>query len=359
MAQITEDAFKFEDWTRDFKLNRDTTKILSTQSMTDHECLVSVDLEDLKSTGIAVGQLVMMRKALAALGNVNFAPRTPSVTVPTEQEAEDNSEEFTDATENQAPTNESEALLTAGKELDALLANGASGLSLGSPIASSRTPSVPQHVTSEYDPRVLLTNKATTKKAVKITEFLPEQVKERLQRRRRDRMVFTQGADGSLAVKAPEEDTWSITWMEWSAANMRLFHHLLDTGLLQRSHVEYYLAYTMQVYELADTYDWASIVQFDSRYRDLQAQHGFMWGDMRLALQMQILTPKQSHQVRGPYQPRRGQGYQAPAVQEDCKKWLTSGFKFCPFGQKCRFRHKKMEQPEDRAAKNDRAQDSQ
>ena len=166
-------------------------------------------------------------------------------------------------------------------------------------------------------------------------------------------MVLTQASDGSLALKSPEEDTWSITWSEWSAANMRLFHHLLDTGLLSRDHVEYYLAYTMQVYELADTYDWASIVQFDSRYRDLQAQHSFMWGDMRLALLMQILQPKYQHLARGNFNQRRGPVNAQSSPQEDCKKWLASGQKFCPFGQKCRYRHKKLDMDESKSSKND------
>ena len=131
-------------------------------------------------------------------------------------------------------------------------------------------------------------------------------------------MVFTQADDGSIAVKNNEGEPYHITIAEWGAANMRLMNHLLQTGDLPRDQVEYYLAYTMQIFKLSDTYDWASVMMFDNRCRELQAEHGFVWGDMRLAFQMQVLTPRI-------YSNARPCNNRQLKTEEDCKKWLASG----------------------------------
>ena len=52
---------------------------------------------------------------------------------------------------------------------------------------------------------------------------------------------------------------------------MKLMNFLMSTGDLSRDKVEFYLAYTMQIFEMADVYEWSSILQFDQRYRELQA----------------------------------------------------------------------------------------
>ena len=40
----------------------------------------------------------------------------------------------------------------------------------------------------------------------------------------------------------------------------------------------YYLAYTAMIADLASRYEWSSILEFDRKYRELQAEHGFLWG---------------------------------------------------------------------------------
>ncbi len=42
--------------------------------------------------------------------------------------------------------------------------------------------------------------------------------------------------------------------------------------------VEYYLAYTAIMFEFAQKYDWASMMDFDIKYREQQAAHVFQWG---------------------------------------------------------------------------------
>jgi len=158
-------------------------------------------------------------------------------------------------------------------------------------------------------------------------------------------MILTQQEDGTIAVKNNEQETFSISMAEWGAANMRLMSYLLEVGDLHRDQVEYYLAYTMQVFELADVYDWSSVLLFYTQYRELQAEHGFVWGDMRLSMQMQLLVPKQAN-----YGKPRPNKHPAKS-DEECKKWLATGG-HCPFGTRCKYVHRKLDNAGAAASKN-------
>lgn len=103
-------------------------------------------------------------------------------------------------------------------------------------------------------------------------------------------MVLTQGENGTLALRESEDETYHITVAEWAA----------ECGDLQRSHVEYYLSYTMQIFQMAESYDWSSILAFDTCYRQLQAAYGFLWGDTKVSPQMQLLKPKRPATICAP-----------------------------------------------------------
>ena len=357
------DTFNFDDWANASQLNRDTVKALRTHKMTDYICLTNIKSGEIKRAGLALGQEIYFRMALATLGNPNFkedvpvsVPAAPTVAASSmdqskDQETDPDLDQERGQEPNKEPDQEQEEniLLAAGAQLDALFKNSPDVTrALSAPAQPEVTsllsaPAKLAPLSAAYDPRILLSAKATKKKAEKITSFLPERVKDRIQRARKDRMILTQGEDGSISVKANDKESYYISMSEWGAANMRLMNYLLQNGDLPRDHVEYYLAYTMQVFELADNFEWASVLQFDSRYRDLQAEHGFPWGDMRLSQQMQVLRPKTLHSVR----PRPVTG-KPPKIEEDCKKWLATNGK-CPFGTSCKFIHKKLDPP----AKND------
>lgn len=199
-----------------------------------------------------------------------------------------------------------------------------------------------------HDPRMLLTVKASSKKAKKIANYLPEKVKERIQRRRRDRLVFSQSEDGSIMFKPAEEDMHAITMAEWGAANMRLLGDLLHTGELAYEDVDYYLSYTMQLYELAERFEWSSLMEFDSRYRELQAEHEFRWGDMRFASQIHLLTPR-----RPSTQQQNRRTTTTNRERPECRQWLLSGGKSCNFGSACRYVHRKLPTSTSDHSKND------
>ena len=303
MAEVTEvtaENFKFKEWAKDHNLNKDTTKLLNTQCLQEYESLVLVTMEDLRATGIAIGQLALLRKALSTIGNVNFTAKEKKSN---QGEVADEPEVFADAVEGLPSTTDSSdtevnlmsagkpklrpgqgkalpaPLLTAGKVLDDLMDSLDSNMQLDAtsiPLNSSAT--------QDYDPRVHLTLKAASKKVVKIYHFLPTKVKDRIQRSRRDRLYVTAGEEGAVTMHQRDPEQYHISPAEWNAANMRVMGHLLNTGELKRQDVELYMSYTVQINDMVDVYEWASILHFDARYREMQAEHGFRWGDLRLAI---------------------------------------------------------------------------
>ena len=102
-----------------------------------------------------------------------------------------------------------------------------------------------------------------------------------------------------LTMHQKDPDSFYITPGELNAANIRIMSHWLQTGDLHRDDVELYLSYSVQINDMLDVYEWSTILQFDTRYRELQAEHNFRWGDLRLAAHYSILLPKRSS-TQGP-----------------------------------------------------------
>ena len=233
----------FNQWTEDSHFTKDSIKALRTHKMTDYECLINVKSGELKRAGLALGQEICMRTALAKLGNLNFVegatqstPNTPARTVQNtsrlvQEKAQDRDQEQ-DQDQDERQELDQDPILMAGAKLDALLKD--------SP-GVSRVLSVPSKVAplpSEYDPRILLSAKASSKKAEKITSFLHEKVKDRIQRARKDCLILTQGEDGSISMKNNDKESFYISMSESGAANMRLMNHILQNGDLPRDQVE-------------------------------------------------------------------------------------------------------------------------
>jgi len=336
---MADNDFDFRDWAKESKLASETQKALRSQGLYELEVLLLVKPGDIRRAGISLGQEVLVRRALGILGNTHFIqlPAKPASSPPSVTE-ENTPEQTLDPKEAQS---EVDVLLSAGKTLDELL----NGCTL--PTVNDAVHVAAQAPSMAYDPRILLTVRSTGKKAEKIANFLPEKVKDRLQRKRRDRMVLSTSEDGRISLKQNEEDLSGITIAEWGSANMKLMNYLMSTGDLSRDKVEFYLAYTMQVFEMVDVYDWSSILQFDQRYRELQAAHGFPWGDMRMALQMQLLAPRKTI-----YHGHHQQSTRPSATAEECKLWLNSGGKFCAFGSKCKYVHKRFPDATEKDPKN-------
>lgn len=194
-----------------------------------------------------------------------------------------------------------------------------------------------------YDPRVTLTGKPGAK-ATHITQFLSEKTKARRRNKNRDLILTTQEVDQVPIVIRPEETHpySGITLDEWSGANFRLLNHLLSTGLLPRSDIEFYLAYSATICDFYQKYEWHSILEFDYQYREHQAAFGFTWGYINPTLELQILVPRQTiyrnqistQQERGDKTSRNPRPFRDDV---DCRQWKANGY--CGYGDECRFHH--------------------
>ncbi len=128
----------------------------------------------------------------------------------------------------------------------------------------------------------------------------------------------------------------AVSPMQWSAANIRILLEMLTSGSLKQSSMFDYLAYTVKVSELADSYMWSSVLHFDRAYRQLQAQHGFRWGSDSTHLATLHLRPKLA---KAP-QSQRGSASRTDNPRTTpspiCRLYNRNN---CPFGEACKYRH--------------------
>jgi len=296
------EEFDFEAWTQKLKLSRKVTQILRTEELTTMEALKLLEPSDLRQIGLPLGSA---RIIMADIKSSSVQQEQPS-----------------DTNTTQDPENE-EILQNAGKTIDMLLSDGKTGTTV---LSNAMNP--------HMDPRTILTMKATSRKATHITMFITEKCKRRRQKRRSEYILRAGQSTDTLALKTEEEHPYlGIYIEEWGAANMRLMNFLMQSGELKRTDIEYYLAYTTRIFEFAETYEWNSVLNFDSAYRELQAEHGFQWGTFSHHMEMNILTPKRTKQRVEPVP------QQAEQATEDCRIFKARGH--CPFGANCRFKHPK------------------
>ena len=324
-----EESFDLAAWQTSHGLNRRTTEALGKEDFTTRDTLLAMMPCDISALNITIGQSRVLKTALGDLGNPAFKPTGHPVTSE-QNELEANTEQMVAPRRKKAGTSEEPplAIPQAEEALDRLLAGDASPLP-GTERSSNNT----WRGAEGYDPRMLLTIRASSKKALQATGFVPDAVRQRLARKRRETMRWTEG----------------LSQAEWGAANIRLMHRLMTEGDLPRSNIEDYLTYTVMVHEFASRYDWQSVLDFDVRYRELQAQHGFRWGTTAIHLEAILLTssprvsgPGQAmkqQQGRRPTATSRGATADAGAGDEICRLYASRGD--CPYGDKCRFQHKR------------------
>jgi hypothetical protein len=97
--------------------------------------------------------------------------------------------------------------------------------------------------------------------------------------------------DGSFEVKPSTVKRVSlekITMAQWVEANAQIMARLLVKGMQPRD----YLSYTVLTAQLAQKYEWLSVLLFDREYRRLQANIGFLWGTDFGHLRDVLLVPK-------------------------------------------------------------------
>ena len=322
---MAEGGFSPEEWAAKHNLNRNTTRLLRREELLDEEVLKALTREDINRLELSIGQARALTSAVADLGNPIQVDQDGEDQVANDQEQEDVGQEAAQL----------DLLVKAGRELDHLLAQGGEGAT-----KSAKGGAAPYH---QYDPRMNLTVRAVTKKALQVVSFLPEAARTRVNRRKRDRLVLAESPGGTVSLKTEDAGQVYISWDEWSAANNRLLAHMLREGDLPRVDVEYYLAYLTYIYELVPNFEWTSILEYDTRYREIQAQHGFPWGTMAPHLDTILVAKKPVAALKGkPAGGDRGRIRQEEKKQI-CKMFATRGS--CPFGEACKYRHERGAAP--------------
>ena len=131
---------------------------------------------------------------------------------------------------------------------------------------------------------------------------------------------------------------------EWSAANCRLMSYVIHSGELLSSDVDYYLAYSTQIYDWAGKYKWEALLDFDFQYRERQAQHGFKWGSLTANMELQLLGGNMRYREipnftnSGRSSSQKHSKFNKKPENEECRQFKAwNGL--CSFGDNCRYRH--------------------
>ena len=346
--------FNMTAWADQWRIKRKTITAMSKEEYTDLQVLRAMEASDVASLDVTGGQARALKMGLTALGNPNFKP--PSTTPTPEGEVgvippKETAPLTKDKAEDPAgQTGSTRAILQAGGDYEKLMQMMASAaLEDPSPTSSISRGYVPPGAATGrarggvggYDPTMLLTLRATTKKAHLCANFVPELVKERIAKRRRETIHWEEGSDGTFSIKTEARQTPYLTAAEWGAASIRVLHHMRTEGELEDVDLTDYLTYMVVIFEFASIYDWNSILEFDVRYREAQAQSGFRWGCEAGSLQTLCLKARRTEAPGGETGAggkRKKKKKRAPVPEgEVCKNFLHKGE--CEYGEDCRYEH--------------------
>ena len=372
----SEPGFVFETFVTVNGLNRNTAKILRKEDLVNEETLCMLDNPDILSLSLSLGQRKLLAAAVGKLRPVvsvsgassssqatDEHTRSPMASKSAEQQAASTAAPSvnTPSCVNRDVTSrnvqqQSCILSDAGKQFDALFQDLSSEHSpanalpktINYPTTSPADVSSPSPINNPCDPRSTLTVKAHKKKAQHITSFLSDQAKQRRKSKRRD-LVLARNSDGepldTLMVQTDDSHPYhGIHISEWAAANCRLMNYLLCSNELCRADIEYYLAYTAMIMDLASSYEWPNVLNFDYNYREQQAEHSFQWGYINPMMRMQFLTQPRLIGGAGTSGNRRpaASGSRAQrgtsGLREECRQWKSNNG-FCNYGDQCRYEH--------------------
>jgi hypothetical protein len=339
-------AFVFDTWVEEAGLNRKAVAILRTEALTVKRALLLLSPGDIRSLNLQLGQEKLLETAVEQLKPAAAVPEMPvqqqiagDVHIAVEVQRAGDVQIAGDVTNDQQPQQQAAADGMNTRDTRGIVGADV-GTSLHDLLAETRastqvTTNTGTRSRSDCDPRSILTVKATTTKAVHILQFLPERAKQRRQGRRRE-FILANGEE-QIVLRPEETHPYSgFTLAEWGAANAKVMNHLLQSSVLARSEVEYYLAYTAKVFELATKYEWDSVLEYDHSYREMQAEHGFLWGTFNPHMELQILQPRKpaprGDNGRTPWKAAAGS-----APTQECWNFKAKGH--CAFGDDCKYSH--------------------
>ena len=301
------EKFKFKDWVK--CLPTPAADILIENGFDTFAALTNAKEEDFKTLGLKPGH------AIATIAHVRELKG-----------------------KQQNPAEASQPQNTSGATLDSILAGISStnqaAVSSGAVTGASGTARM------DLDPTVFLRNrKPAGGDVLQIIDFV----------------FFSDASDGEeievaggvfVRLKKPKSFT-DVSPAQYLAANSRILATLLESGRLGFSQILDYLAYTAKIGEFATRFTWASVLQFDKRYREDQAAFGFRWGSDSQHLATLVLKERQNISTTGtgvgsgqrrsqqPGGQRLVTRVKGPGGVEICDSWNRGYCRFSP----CRYQH--------------------
>ncbi len=339
-----EREFKFEAWAKENGLVKKTTAVLVRENVNTDETLRLLSDDDITCLGLTLGQRKLLAVAVRKLRSppeeaiADITPHQPVRAFNADETTQDGIQVDRSQDRNTAPD--------VGKSLCDLIASVPNILRQPRDVTATEG-------AAAMDPRATLALKATNNKVLHITDFLPESVRKRRMSRQRE-MVLTTGGNSEdvLVLRTEDSHPYSgLTLSEWGAANCRVMAALLDRQMLAPQDVHYYLAYTTRIFEWCGKYEWDSVLEYDNRYREIQAEHGLKWGVHSPDLELHILERRQRPLQRQQNGKTRAAGTRPPpplmsnqlGPREECRQYKAMGW--CRFGADCRYSHPPVPAP--------------
>lgn len=154
--------------------------------------------------------------------------------------------------------------------------------------SSEPASSQPAQERLDQDPMVFLRppNK-TGEKYLKIVDFVYHTVPQR------DEHLVNEHGDTKLVLTSSQRKPRleNITIQQWVIGSNRILFELISTNKLPQDRISDYLAYNVKVMELAQRFEWKSVLKYDDEYRYLQAAYSFRWGSDSQHFHTVLLTP--------------------------------------------------------------------
>ena len=203
-------------------------------------------------------------------------------------------------------------------------------------MSHSAAPPFSNTLTGAVNPLVYLTGPSAETKAYDICDFvnLSAPITVEWSECKDSAEVLEQYIKAKSGAKRPKLE--DVTVAQWGIANTRIMDKLFHAdGIVNTIGLRQYMAYTCKVFELLQKYDRVKVLQYDRRYRMLQATHLFPWGTDLPHLDSMHLTQEISNkQTSGKTTAGGQQGKQQSTI---CH--MYNQLHGCKFGQRCNFKH--------------------
>ena len=268
----------FRTWAAHAGLNAVTTLALIAHDCADLESLSMLQDGDFDQLGLTVGQSARLRNAVEGTRAQTVASARLQLNHTSRGQTHQSADCLQD--EPRRPLAQEEP-----PSLETLL--GALSMHPPLPIAPTATESAAATTTtpaesaaareplpSFMNPEIYLTNSRKSGKHLDIVDFVTRgfQCAE-------EEVLAGTGAYQVIIKSGPAKVKLdSVTPNQWVAANARIMAELVTAGSLKDRGILQYLAYTCKVGDLADRYDWKSVLLYDREYRVAQSHHDFLWG---------------------------------------------------------------------------------